>query len=123
MKMRLKKGKGYAGAEYFGCCNTGRRAVILRSRVTGTYLVGTELAVDSARNMVCYDVYRNQRTLKTSSGVVKNLKTSGAAWKLWNELNDKVLAYNEKAKAEVKECMARARRVEIGGALGLAEYL
>jgi len=122
MKMRLKKGKGYAGAEYAGCCNTGRRAVVMRSRVTGTYLVGTEMAVDEARNMVCYFRNENKRTLKTSSGVVKNFKTSAAAWKLWNELNDRVLAYNEKTRREVQSLREKAARGNMCAALALSDY-
>jgi len=99
-KVRLPKGKGYIGAEYFGCINTGKRAEILHSRL-GKYLVGTELAVWEAKRL-CFSI-DNKRIIETSSGRVYVYKHGSAAWAKWNELNDKVLSYNRTAKDEDKE--------------------
>jgi hypothetical protein len=39
---RLTLGKGWLGPEALGCCGTGTRPAIYRSRATGKYVVGPE---------------------------------------------------------------------------------
>ena len=47
---RLTKGRGMKGPEPFGCFNTGHAPVIIRSRASGKYIVGPELAAYAARD-------------------------------------------------------------------------
>jgi len=123
-KMRLTKGKGYMGPEYVGCCNTGRRVVILHSRL-GKYLVGTELAVDAARDHILIKATSGhrevlkKRVIKTSCGKVHVYKGGSSAWAKWNELNDKVIAWNRAEKDQIEVLRSGVRHGDIESTLTL----
>lgn len=123
---RLTKGKGVKGPEPFGCYNTGAAPVILRSRASGRYLVGLEIAVDAARNEHLFAANARRRKLGRGRDTVWVFKTRQPAVAKFREL----VAAAEAQSAEMRSEYDDARRAAASrdpetaaaGILRLAEF-
>jgi len=116
---RLRKGKAYVGTGFIGCVNTGRRALIVHSRL-GVYLVGTENAVSEARRFCAFDnPHFKARKVGTACGDVWVYKTGSSAWKRFHEINQVAIDYNREELAEMKAMKYAAAKGDVGAALEL----
>lgn len=66
----LRKGQGYKGPEYAGCCNTGARALIYKPKSNGNhkFIVAVEMDMQEAVTKNLFVANANKRVIKLSSG-------------------------------------------------------
>ncbi len=117
---RLAKGKGFKGAEFFGCFNTGMAPAIFHSK-TGKYLVGPEIPCREA--MERFITLSNKRVWDDRHGRrVWLFKGRGPAVKKFMELCQAREDENANIRREYQETKAKAAAGDIGAALKLGDY-
>lgn len=121
---RLTKGRGVKGPEPFGCFNTGHAPVIMRSRASGKYLVGPELAVDAVRDAHLFHGHR--RKFGQGRDTVRVYRTRKAAVARFDELRAAMSAANDGMRAEYLQAKADAASSDpetaVRGALAMADF-
>ena len=123
---RLTLGRGLKGPEPFGCYNTGVAPVILRSRASGRYLVGPEIAVDEVRG--AHLLVRNARRRRFGKGreTVWVFRTRAPAAARFRELVSAAEARNAEMRSECdgarRDAASRDPETALIGTLRLAEF-
>lgn len=117
---RFTRGKGWAGPEFYGCCGTGMRPIILRcpyKQVEDTlFFVGPELCVEQHKYQIALDRLRGHRKFKYGEGkrTVFVFKTKSNAIEKFLELCQAILDYNEQERQEVARLREDTRRHKPG---------
>ena len=106
---RLPVGKAVCGPEYYGCCNTGHRPVLVHSArlenfcIQGfRFCVGDELYISDAMNAVLFPKAGKPKTSvwKTEYATVRFFKTYKAAKKYFLDRCETIWEFSSIAEAE-----------------------
>jgi len=116
---KLIAGKGYAGAEFFGCMNTGTRPCIFHLKLGG-WSVGQEGACRDAMRFGL--TYKDKIYYGEGRKRVWFYKGRPAAVKKFNELYGMRVAENEAVKVEYVANLAKARSGDMAAVLALGDY-
>lgn len=117
---RLGANRGYLGPEYYGCCGTGRRPLILHCGYSRRYIVGPELAIDvGLRSKIMANPSR--RIWRIDRDTVYAFRSRGAAVAKWRELCAEVIRYNDETRAAAKRDLEAARKGDMGALLRLGD--
>jgi len=116
---KLIAGKGYAGPEFYGCCNTGTRPCIFHLKL-GDWSVGQEEACRGAMRFGL--TYKDKIYYGEGRKRVWFYKSRAAAVKKFTELYDVRVAENEAVKAEHKTTLDKARSGDMAAVLALGDY-
>ena len=115
----LKAGKGYAGPEFYGCCNTGTRPCIFHLKLGG-WSVGPE---ELCRKCMRFGLtYKEKTYYGEGNRRVWFYKTRVAAVKRFTELCGIRVAENEAVRAEHVATLAKAKQGDIGAAIALGDF-
>jgi len=120
----LRKGKGLLGPEYAGCCNSGTRPLIMRSKVLdGDFWVGPELYVSDARHVAIREFYRLNGKRRRVYRIGKRrrvyrFKSRAPAVAKFRELCAEVLRFNDGIRREREQAAECSRRGDVVGAAG-----
>ena len=121
----FRRGDGWLGPEYAGCCGTGQRPLIVRcpfKEITDTlFFIGTEMAVEQQRMTIALDYLRGHRHRSYGKGRDKVFvrQTKKAAIQKFLELCQEVLDYNNKERQEVAELRNKAKQGDVAAAISL----
>ena len=121
---KLKLGQGYLGAEFAGCINSGQRAVMFRSKVWKSYLVGTESDLYDVRNTRAgvNALAEGKRSIQVGSGrKVYQFKSRQAAVTKFRQINQRVLDYNAAARERASKAAEAAKNGDFGTAWQLSD--
>lgn len=126
---RFGRGQGLAGPDYYGCCNTGKRPVILRNPYDQGghfFMVGPEIDIDQLKYKIALDRVRgiNKRVYrdKKQGYCVYVCKTRNNAVERFLDLCQKVMDWNEEQRQEHAKAREAARQGDMAGALALMDF-
>ncbi len=102
--MKLGKGKGIIGPEFFGCFNTGKRPVLFKA-ITGNkkFIVCNESELSEARRKNLFGAYLGKQVLDCEGGKAFVTDSYKSAKKRYFEMCQEITKFNEGEVKKVKE--------------------
>ena len=123
---RLKPGKGFAGPEFSGCCNSGMRPVMLRfgkPQYAGKYkyIVGNEVDLWSLTPIYVKIMqgFKGCKMIVDKQTTVFIYKTRTAALRKFETLCKSVKTYNYEIQKEVEDLQNKSKNGDLEATLSL----